>query len=495
MRRVNRVRAYRVIGAFLAGVLAITGWIGLGRDPALAYQGRNLLQNPGFEEPYSTIDANSALRVAANWQPWHISASAGQSSAINARPEYKPAPSTRVRSGGAAQEYNTFFATHTAGVYQRVPVTANTDLRFSVYVYVWSSATFANPDVSEQPNSVIINVGLDPTGGTDPTSSNIVWSADAEYYDQYRELSVTARSSGTAVTVFVRTAPQGFVGVNNVYLDDAALVPLSEVPPQTGTVEVPSATPSQVVIVPTQEGTITAVPTTPVAPPTFTPNVPTSLPATATPVIPPEFTSTILYTVKAGDTVWGIARQFNSTVAAIIQVNNLPASGLINIGQVLVVPVRDQFPAPPTFTPVPQLPTAAPTQMPDGSGGTGGVPAYGTYTVVRGDTLSTIATRFNTTVAALAQLNSILNPNLIYAGQVLRVPGAPVPVPTQPAPAPTQPPTLPGPIRPATHVVQPGENLYRIALRYGLTVDQLAHYNGIYNTNLIFAGQVLRLPQ
>ncbi|MEP0762536.1 MAG: LysM peptidoglycan-binding domain-containing protein [Chloroflexota bacterium] len=495
MRRVNRVRAYRVVGALLAGVWAIIGLVGLGRDPALAYQGRNLLQNPGFEEPYVTIDADPALRVASSWQPWHVPTAPGQSSSINARPEYKPAPPTRVRSGSAAQEYNTFFATHTAGVYQRVPVTPDTDLRFSVYVYVWSSATFANPDRSEQPNTVIINVGLDPTGGTDPASTNVVWSADAEYYDQYRELSVTARSKGTAVTVFVRTAPQGFVGVNNIYLDDAALVPLSEVPPQTGTVEVPTATPSPVIIVPTQEGTITPVPTTPVAPPTFTPNVPTAPPATATPVIPPEFTSTVLYTVKAGDTVWGIARQFNSTVAAIIQVNNLPASGLIHIGQVLVVPVRGDLPAPPTFTPVSQLPTVAPTQVPDGSGGTGGVPTYGTYTVVRGDTLSTIAARFNTTVAALAQLNNILNPNLIYAGQVLRVPGAAVPVPTQPAPLPTQPPTLPEPTRPATHVVQPGENLFRIALRYGLTVDQLARYNGIYNPNLIFAGQVLRLPQ
>lgn len=492
MRQVNRVRAYRVIGALLAGVWAIIGLAGPGRDPALAFQGHNLLQNPSFEEPYITIDENPALRVASSWQPWHVPTLPGESSAINARPEYKSAPPTRVRSGGAAQEYNTFFATHTAGVYQRVPVTPDTDLRFSVYVYVWSSATFANPDLSEQPNQVIINVGLDPTGGTDPASKNIVWSADAEYYDQYREVSVTARSKGTAVTVFVRTAPQNFVGVNNIYLDDAALVPLSEVPPQTGTVEVPTATPSPVIIVPTQEGTITLVPTTPVAPPTFTPNVPTAVRPTVTPVIPPEFTGTILYTVKAGDTVWGIARQFNSTVAAIIQVNNLPSSGLINIGQVLVVPVRDQVPAPPTFTPVPQLPTAVPTQVPDGSGGTGGVPTYGTYTVVRGDTLSTIAARFNTTVAVLAQLNNILNPNLIYAGQVLRVPGAAVPVPTQPAPLPTQ---APEPAHPATHVVQPGENLFRIALRYGLTADQLAHYNGIYNPNLIFAGQVLRLPQ
>ncbi|GAB4419661.1 MAG: hypothetical protein Kow00106_15940 [Anaerolineae bacterium] len=469
------------LGVLLAGVLATMGVVGGEPSVAGAYQGQNLLQNPGFEEPYITINDDAGLQVAANWQPWYKTTPPGESSAINARPEYKPAPSTRVRSGRAAQEYNTFFATHTAGVYQRVPVSPNVDLRFSVYVYVWSSATFANPDVSEQPNTVIINVGIDPTGGTDPDSPNIVWSDDAEYYDQYREMSVVARSKGSAVTVFVRTAPQGYVGVNNVYLDDAALVPLSAMPTPGATVVQPTATPSPVIIEPTQEGTITPVPYTPVVPPTFTPNVPTPRPATATPIIPSGFTSTILYTVKAGDTVWGIARQFGSTMEAIIQANGLPASGFINIGQVLVVPVRDQQ-VPPTFTPA----APVPTREPDGAGGppTGG---YATYTVVRGDTLSSIAARFNTTVAVLAQLNGLVNPNLIYAGQQLRVPGVAQPVPT-PIP-PTQVPT-----QPTTHVVQAGENLFRIALRYGVTVDQLARYNGIYNPNLIFAGQVLRIP-
>jgi len=484
MPKEKKARGFRWLGVLLIGVLAITGLPGLGPRTAGAFQGQNLLQNPGFEQPYITINGDAGLQVAANWQPW-FKTTPGGSSAINARPEYKPAPSTRVRSGAAAQEYNTFFATHTAGVYQRVPVSPNVDLRFSVYVYVWSSATFTNPDVSEQPNTVIINVGIDPTGGTDPDSPSIIWSADAEYYDQYREMSVVAKSKGTAVTVFVRTAPQGYVGVNNVYLDDAALVPLSAMPTPGPTAVQPTVTPSPVIIEPTQEGTITPVPYTPMVPPTFTPNVPTMPPATATPVIPAGFSGTILYTVKAGDTVWGIARQFGSTVEAIIQANGLPASGFINIGQVLVVPVRDQQTIPSTFTPA----APAPTQVPDGTGGVPGT-GYTTYTVVRGDTLSSIAARFNTTVAVLAQLNGLVNPNLIYAGQQLRVPGA-----AQPAPTPVPPTQVPAqPTRPATHVVQPGENLFRIALRYGLTVDQLARYNGIYNPNLIFAGQVLRIP-
>jgi LysM repeat protein len=428
-------------------------------SPVRAYQSGNLLQNPGFEEPYITINNDPTLRVANGWQPWSLPQ--GSSSSINARPEYKPAPSNRVHSGNAAQEYNTFFATHTGGVYQRIPVAANTELRFSVFIYVWSSATFSNPDVSEDPNHVILNVGIDPTGGTDGTSSNIVWSADAEYYDQYRELSVTATSRSTAVTVFVRSAPQGFVGTNNIYVDDASLVALVPLPSPTSE------------FVPTQEGTITPVPTS---------VVPV---ATATPKLPGGFTGTVVYTVVAGDTVWEIAQRFGSSVDAIISLNGLSSTGLINIGQTLVVPVRSNYTPPPTFTPAPSQPGAA-TSVPNPSG-------TGTYTVRSGDTLFTIAARYNTTVATLAQLNNIVNPNLIYPGQVLRVsaavpPALPTPQPTQVS-APT-----PSPSRPTTHVVQPGENLFRISLKYNITWDVLARANGITNPNLIFPGQVLVIP-
>lgn len=67
-------------------------------------------------------------------------------------------------------------------------------------------------------------------------------------------------------------------------------------------------------------------------------------------------------------------------------------------------------------TPTPP-PTPAPAPQPPAAGG-------GTYTVRAGDTLSGIAVKFNTTVGALASLNSIGNPNLIKIGQVLRLPGA-----------------------------------------------------------------------
>ena len=109
-----------------------------------------------------------------------------------------------------------------------------------------------------------------------------------------------------------------------------------------------------------------------------------------------------------------------------------------------------------------------------------------------GDTLSSIAARYYTTIGTLAQLNNILNPNLIFIGQVLRVPsyGAP-----QVTPVPQYPQYPQYPQQPIRHVVQLGENLFRIGLRYGVSMDAIMRANNIYYPNLIFAGQVLTIPK
>ena len=106
----------------------------------------------------------------------------------------------------------------------------------------------------------------------------------------------------------------------------------------------------------------------------------------------------------------------------------------------------------------------------------------GQYIVQTGDTLYGIAIRFNTTVEALATLNNITNPNAISAGTILNVPGAT---------GDTGGPTTGGP---STYVVSPGDNTFRIALAYGVTVEQLVQANGLANANVIFVGQVLQIP-
>lgn len=100
-----------------------------------------------------------------------------------------------------------------------------------------------------------------------------------------------------------------------------------------------------------------------------------------------------------------------------------------------------------------------------------------TYTVVSGDTLSGIAARYGTTYQALAAYNGIANPNLIHPGQVIRIPGS------GSAPSTGE----------QYYTVVSGDNLTRIANRYGTTVNQLVAWNGIKNPNLIYPGQKLRV--
>lgn len=114
--------------------------------------------------------------------------------------------------------------------------------------------------------------------------------------------------------------------------------------------------------------------------------------------------------------------------------------------------------------------------------------APATYIVRPGDTLYSIATRYRTNAATLAQLNGIVNPTMIYVGQSLTVPATPN-APSAPSPTAT-----PAPAGDMVYIVQPGETLYRIALRYNTTAWNLATYNKLVNTTLIYAGQRLMIP-
>ena len=95
----------------------------------------------------------------------------------------------------------------------------------------------------------------------------------------------------------------------------------------------------------------------------------------------------------------------------------------------------------------------------------------GTYTVQRGDTLSAIARRNSTTVRAIASANGIADPDRIYVGQTLAIPGS----------------------AEDFHIVRAGETLASIARAQGTTVEELARANGITNVNRIYAGTRLQL--
>jgi LysM repeat protein len=186
----------------------------------------------------------------------------------------------------------------------------------------------------------------------------------------------------------------------------------------------------------------------------------------------PAYADTI-YVVQRGDTLFLISVRFNVSVQAIMSANGLTNPNFIFAGQRLVIP--------------------GPGGSGSGSGSTTGTGS--TYVVQRGDTLGLIASRFRVTVAALMTANGIANPNLIYVGQRLVIPGAsgatPPPAANTPPPATQAPPPSGGQ---TTYVVQRGDTLALIASRFRVTVAAIAAANGILNPNLIFVGQRLIIP-
>ena len=159
------------------------------------------------------------------------------------------------------------------------------------------------------------------------------------------------------------------------------------------------------------------------------------------------------YTVKAGDTLYSIAKKYNVTVAALAKANNITNYNLIRVGQVLVIPGTTPPPPPPATTVK--------------------------YTVKAGDTLYSIASKYNTTVSAIATANKITNVNSISVGQVLIIPTK----------------ATPPPATSIKYTVKAGDTLYSIARTYNTTVTAIATANKITNVNSISVGQVLIIPR
>ena len=146
-----------------------------------------------------------------------------------------------------------------------------------------------------------------------------------------------------------------------------------------------------------------------------------------------------IYIVKAGDSLWSIANRYETTVAILKQLNGLSSDNL-SIGQKLY------------------LPNQGSVEKPDNV----------SYVVKSGDSLYTIARKYNTTVNDLMTLNN-LKTSLLSIGQILKIPNSSVGT---------------------VYVVKSGDSLWSIANRYGTTVDAIKQKNGLTGNNLSI-GQVL----
>ena len=151
-----------------------------------------------------------------------------------------------------------------------------------------------------------------------------------------------------------------------------------------------------------------------------------------------------IYTVKKGDSLWKIANKYNTTVEKLKSANNLKTNTL-SVGQKLVISSISVSP-----------------EVSD------------TYIVQKGDSLWSIANKFNMTVSELKNLNNLTN-NLLSIGQVLKIKDSSNNGKT-------------------TYTVQKGDSLWVIANKYGITTEELKSYNNL-TSNLLSIGQVLKIPQ
>ena len=205
-----------------------------------------------------------------------------------------------------------------------------------------------------------------------------------------------------------------------------------------------------------------------------------------------------LYTVKRGDTLYQIARDFNTTVDAIKRLNNLTSNNL-TIGQILKIPTSDvdtdedvseyivksgdtlykiakQFDVsvndlidynelPTTVLSVGQvlrIPTIGPSNV--------------IYIVKRGDTLYQIANSYGVSVDAIKKLNN-LDSNTLSIGQQLYIPEG----------------TIIEETNFVVYQVEPGDTLYSIARRYNTTPEAIKEYNNL-TSNLLTVNQILQIP-
>jgi LysM repeat protein len=208
------------------------------------------------------------------------------------------------------------------------------------------------------------------------------------------------------------------------------------------------------------------------------------------------------YTVKPGDFLSKLAQQWGISWQELAALNDIVYPYIIYPGQVLKTGLGSDDKAPtakPTKTPKPTKkatktpkPTPEPTKKAKKK-------SQGTYTVKRGDHLMQIARNLGLNWRAIAELNGIKSPYILYPGQVLKLPGAdagspPPPLPDEKESKPEKKKNETKSSSGKTYTIQKGDWLYALAREFGINWQTLASLNKITYPYVIHPGQVLKLP-
>jgi hypothetical protein len=356
----------------------------------------NLLVDGDFEAPapWPWQDGIGEVQVGPGWRAWYLDVAPSYvqvpANCLDSkqryhcywmRPEFRDnvlaSFENRVRSGMRSQKYFSFGRMHEAGLYQRVGgITPGSTVRFSIYIQAWQCYEIdkcgKNGTHSDAPADMHLRVGIDPYGGDNPFSSNIVWGPEQEAFDRWVEFAVETQAQADTVTVFTHSrAEWGWARVeNDVYLDDASLVvvqPTSAVARPAGQAVTAKPLSPQAAAAarlrlkqmwrhlgeeglppelrPVKRATITPTPK-PTSPPLWAGPTPVFSIVASTPTSPPLWAGPTpvfssgprTHVVVPGDTLANIAARYNTTVSAIMLANNITDMNLIFVGLTLVIP-------------------------------------------------------------------------------------------------------------------------------------------------------------
>lgn len=306
-----RKSLFTIATVLLLALLAVA--LNLVAQPVAAQD--NLLTDPGFEETTMKVVATAegegvTFAVNAAWNGWftELPRNAEWQNRIPNGTGRNNAGFGFVRTGNRSMELSRGFATFTAALYQTVTVPENSNVSGSAYGVVNISG-----DNSASANS-LLRVGIDPTGGNNPNSANVIWSATVSNplaSNGFRQLNVNATAVGTQVTIFLYATQTVPTEGNGVYWDDAVL----SVGGPGGTS--PDLTP---------------------AGPTLTP-VPTAPPFVA--FVSPQQArddGSVVHTIVEGDTLAAISVAYNVSMDEIKELNpQIGAGRFLTIGDELLI--------------------------------------------------------------------------------------------------------------------------------------------------------------
>ncbi|UXC64096.1 LysM peptidoglycan-binding domain-containing protein [Ligilactobacillus agilis] len=182
------------------------------------------------------------------------------------------------------------------------------------------------------------------------------------------------------------------------------------------------------------------------------------------------------YTVKAGDSLWGISHKYGMSIDSLKSLNNL-SSNFIYPGQVLKVGQSSN--------------QSNTTSKPSASQSTNSSNQSGSYTVKAGDSLWGISHKYGMSIDGLKSLNN-LSSNFIYPGQVLKVGQSSSQSNTASKPSTSQ--STNSSNQSGSYTVKAGDSLWGISHKYGMSIDGLKSLNNL-SSNFIYPGQVLKVGQ